>query len=328
MYQKLLVILKPDCVERGLADEVILLITERGLRVSNSDTRVLERSELLSLYEEVREESFFEDLLSYMQEGPSRILVVEGEHAISELSDLKGRTGSGRGIRGKYAESFIRNLVHSAESPFKASREVRLFFPKEGVEMNSKMLMLGLSGMTECGKSSAGLYFDTIGIKRVKMVKIMERLWHEHPGTFEDVGSFGNYMLKHRPEWFRLAFADMLLKVMAEEKFTACSLESMGDPAMVEYLHARFPGEFFSLYVDATLEKRLEHQIIRENLSTLEEARAILLPKDDFKSNFWHMEDIKPLADYVIDNNGTYEEFIARLNDALSDLGYDLPEGA
>jgi len=328
VYQKLLVILKPDCLQKGLVENVTAQICERGLQVTRSETRLLERSELLALYEEVEGEDFFEELLTYMQEGPSWILVVEGEQAISEMSSLKGRTGSGKGIRGLYAESFIRNLIHSAESPYKAAREVTFFFPEEGAEMNGKIIMLGLSGMTECGKSSAGVYFDSVGVKRVKMVKIMERIWRENPGDFEDVGSFGDYMLKHRPEWYRLAFADMLLKVMAEEGFTACSLESMGDPAMVEYLHARFPGEFFSLYIDADLEKRLDHQMIREDLTDREKAKSILLPKDDFKSNFWHMEEIKPIADFVIDNNGTYDEFIAQLDNVLAELDYVVPEGA
>ena len=310
--QKVLVILKPDCVERGLELEVLKILNSAGLHVLKQELRRLEREEILKLYEEYSRSDTFHVLVSYMLSGPCLIILLSGSNAVRTVSSLKGRTGSGKGIRGKYAENFIKNVIHSAETELKTSREILMFFKTEEINMPKNKVIFGLSGMTECGKSTAGIYFDSHHVMRLKIVKLLElvRLEQDH-GVSTQV--FVDNAIKDRPDWLRLVFADKLLEEMNRLGIRYCSLESMGDPEMVTYLRARFPGEFFSLYIDATLEQRLKLQMIRKGLTDLEEAKRILTPKDEFKANFWHMPDIKPIADVIIDNNGTLQSFEAQL---------------
>ena len=248
------------------------------------------------------------------------ILLLSGLDAVSVMTKLKGRTGSGKGIRGMYAENFIQNIIHSPETALKASREISIFFPSEVISMQENKVIFGLSGMTECGKSTAGIYFDAHGVKRLKIIQILDLVRQENdPGN--DTITFINAALKDRGEWLRLAFADKLLEEMHRLGIRYCSLESMGDPEMVRYLRSRFPGEFFSVFIDASLEERLKHQMVRENLTDIDEAKKILLPKDEFKVSFWKMPDIKTIADVVVDNNGTLKTFKERLNALLVEHG-------
>lgn len=318
--QKVLVILKPDCMERKLDGEILATLKQSGFRVLRQELRILKEREVMSLYQEHSLTDTFQDLVSYMLSGPSMILLLSGHNAVATMVRLKGRTGSGRGIRGKYAENFIRNIVHSAETEFKTGREISLFFKSEEITMQGNKVIFGLSGMTECGKSTAGMFFDDHGVKRLKIVKILDLVrLDQNPDA--DTETFVNDAIRDNPEWLRQAFADKLLEEMDRLGIRYCSLESMGDPEMVHYLRSRFPGEFFSIYIDASLEKRLEHQMIRKNISDIEKAKLILVPKDEFKVSFWKMPEIKDIADIVIDNNGTLETFEAQLGSLLSKHG-------
>lgn len=303
-----MVILKPDCIERGLESEVLRIIEDSGLQILRKEYRRLEEEEVLRLYEEFSQSDTFHLLISYMLSGPCLILLIFGSNAVRKVSDLKGRTGSGKGIRGKYAESFIRNIIHSAETELKTCREILMFFKAEEVNMHKNRVIFGLSGMTECGKSTAGIYFDSHHVKRLKIVKLLDLVRAEQSQE-TSTQVFVDNAIKERPDWLRQAFADKLLEELDRLGVRYCSLESMGDPKMVKYLRARFPAEFFSIFIDATLEQRLKLQMIRKGLTNLEDAKRILVPKDEFKTNFWHMPDIRPIADIIIDNNGTLHDF-------------------
>jgi nucleoside diphosphate kinase/dephospho-CoA kinase len=314
--QKVLVILKPDCIQRGLADKIELILTDAGLTIVRREFRYLTNREVLVLYKEHERIDTYPELVSYMLSGQSVILILSGADAVEKVRHLKGRTGSGKGIRGLYAENFIRNIIHSAETTYKTGKEIKMFFPEEDISMNNKKVMFGLSGMTECGKSTAGEYFNSKGVRRLKIIKVLDLVRAEH-NPEKELNQFVDDAIKNDPNWLRQAFADKLLEEMDRLHIQYCSLESMGDPEMVYYLRARFPSEFFSIYIDASLEKRIEHQMIRKNLTDVEEAKEILVPKDRFKEDFWHMPDIMDIADVVIDNNGTLSEFTSKLDELL-----------
>lgn len=314
----ILVILKPDCLQRQLDKEVVDVLLNGGLKIEKKDLYTMSVDNAKNLYKEHSDSSTFSDLIAYMTEGPSMFLLLSGENAVTKVARLKGRTGSGLGIRGKYAENFIRNIIHSAETEVKTNKEIGIFFPdykKEDIMVKRKVIF-GLSGMTECGKSTAGVYFDQHEVKRLKIVNLMECIRQNEGSKFNSVNDFVDEMHKQNPKWLRMAFADMLLKKMDEMNIKSCSLESMGDPEMVKYLKERFQEEFVSIYIDATMENRIQYQIIRKNLkeSEIEEAKKILLPKDEFKIKFWHMPEIKDIADVIVSNNDSLENFLCRLD--------------
>ena len=314
--QKVLVILKPDCLERQLEDLVLSRIEAVDLKILHQERRFLSENEIRQIYEEYSQSDTFQALVSYMLSGQCLILLLEGPDAVRLVNQLKGRTGSGKGIRGELAENYIRNIMHSAETEFKTSKEIRIFFKEAQIIMQPNKVILGLSGMSECGKSSAGLYFDARGVKRLKIAQILDLVRIEHDSGCS-LKEFVDRAIRDKPDWLRMAFADKLLDEMDRLGIRCCSLESMGDPEMVRYLRSRFPGEFFSVYIDAAQDKRLEHQMIREGLSDVEAAKSILIPKDEFKVKFWRMPDIMAIADVVVDNNGTLEGFQQQLEAIL-----------
>lgn len=316
--QKVLVILKPDCVARGLTDTLITDFKQSGLKILVQNLRLLTVTEINSLYEEHRCDDTFPSLVEYMLEGPCVLLVLSGANAVVSLNKMKGRTGSGRGIRGKYAQDFIRNIVHVSETAYKTKREILIFFPEEDVSMNSQKLIIGLSGMTESGKSTAGKFFDTRGVKRLKIAEVLDKVRLEHSPN-ETTNEFVDRILQTDPVWLRLALGDKLLEEMERMGIQRCSLESMGDPETVRYLQKRFPGEFISVYIDATLENRLRYQMIRLETNDEDLARRTLIPKDKFKESFWRMPAIKEIADVVVDNNGTLDGLLSQLENILVD---------
>ena len=70
----------------------------------------------------------------YITEGLSVVAVVGGENAIESVRVVMGPTdpleATPGSIRGAYATSVTRNLVHGSDSEEGAAREIALFFPE------------------------------------------------------------------------------------------------------------------------------------------------------------------------------------------------------
>ena len=67
-----------------------------------------------------------------MTSGPSLAMIVEGENVIKGMRLLMGPTKFGDAqpgtIRGDYATSNARNLIHGSDSPENAEIEIKRFF--------------------------------------------------------------------------------------------------------------------------------------------------------------------------------------------------------
>jgi len=130
-----LIILKPDCVERGLVGEVLARIERRGLRFGALERRVLPRALVEEHYAEHRGKPFYEGLVEYLTRGPVVVGVVEGSDDVVEIvratmgatDPVKAAPGT---LRGDLAVFIGENLIHGSDSPASAAREIRLFFPE------------------------------------------------------------------------------------------------------------------------------------------------------------------------------------------------------
>ncbi|PYC77070.1 nucleoside-diphosphate kinase [Streptomyces tateyamensis] len=134
MTQRTLVLLKPDAVRRGLAGEIISRIERKaGWQLAAVELRTFDRATLEQHYGEHVGKPFYEPLLTFMGEGPSIALIVEGENVIPGVRALAGATDpleAGPGtIRGDYATITRENLIHASDSPESAEREIKIFFP-------------------------------------------------------------------------------------------------------------------------------------------------------------------------------------------------------
>lgn len=131
--ERTLVIVKPDGVARGLVGEILSRVERKGYKVEKLRGMVIDRELAARHYAEHEGKPFYEDLLSYITEGLSVVAVIRGENAIESIRVIMGATdplkATPGSIRGAYATSVTRNLVHGSDSAESAAREIELFFP-------------------------------------------------------------------------------------------------------------------------------------------------------------------------------------------------------
>lgn len=134
--ERTLLIIKPDGVARGLVGEVLVRIERKGYRIEQVKSLTMDKDTAETHYAEHRGEPFYENLIGYITEGPLVVAIVSGENSIENLRKIMGATdplnATAGSIRGAYATSVTRNLVHGSDSPESAAREIALFFPDTG----------------------------------------------------------------------------------------------------------------------------------------------------------------------------------------------------
>lgn len=130
-----LIILKPDCLERRLAGEVLARLERRGLSFAALERRVLARATVEEHYREHQGKPFYDGLVEFLTRGPVIVGIVEGPDEVVEIvratmgatDPVQAAPGT---IRGDLAVSIGENLIHGSDSPRSAEREIRLFFPE------------------------------------------------------------------------------------------------------------------------------------------------------------------------------------------------------
>jgi nucleoside-diphosphate kinase len=131
-----LILVKPDAFERGLTGEIISRFENKGLRIVDIRGMMVERELAERHYDEHREKPFFEDLVQFITSGPLVAFVLEGHEAVTAARQVIGATNpleaAPGSIRGDFALEVQTNLVHGADSPESAEREIALFFPEIG----------------------------------------------------------------------------------------------------------------------------------------------------------------------------------------------------
>ncbi|MBQ1289384.1 MAG: nucleoside-diphosphate kinase [Erysipelotrichaceae bacterium] len=132
MNERTYIMLKPDCVQRGLIGEVIARIERRGYRIADMKMINLSEAVLREHYAHIADKPFFPETLKYMTSGPVVAMIVEGENAIEGMRLLMGPTRFGAAqpgtIRGDYATSTTYNIIHGSDAPETAEAEIKRFF--------------------------------------------------------------------------------------------------------------------------------------------------------------------------------------------------------
>jgi nucleoside-diphosphate kinase len=130
--ERTFVMVKPDGVQRGLVGEVLGRYEDRGLKVAALAVRDLDRATAEEHYAEHEDRPFFDDLCDYITSSPVICAVVEGPDAIEAVREVNGATdpleANPGTIRGDYAIDVGRNVVHGADSPRSAKREIGIHF--------------------------------------------------------------------------------------------------------------------------------------------------------------------------------------------------------
>jgi len=135
-FQRTLILLKPDAVQRRLVGEILARFERKGLNIVA--LKLMRVSEDLARrhYAVHKGKDFYEPLVRFITSSPIVAAVLEGEEAIATARKLVGST-FGRSadpgtIRGDFGISKRFNLIHGSDSPQTAEFEIPLYFtPQE-----------------------------------------------------------------------------------------------------------------------------------------------------------------------------------------------------
>ena len=130
--EKTYVMLKPDCVKRGLMGEVISRIERKGYKIVDAKMMNLDEAILKEHYLHMADKPFFPEIVEFMTSGPVLGMIVEGENAVQGMRIIMGATkfeeAAAGTIRGDYAHSTRENLIHGSDSVENAEIEIKRFF--------------------------------------------------------------------------------------------------------------------------------------------------------------------------------------------------------
>ncbi|MCF7918268.1 nucleoside-diphosphate kinase [Candidatus Gracilibacteria bacterium] len=130
--EKSLVLVKPDAIQRGLLGNILNRYEQKGLKIVGMKMIRLDDALLREHYAHVADQPFFDELSRFMSSSPVVALVLEGPNAVELVRIVCGIKPTDMGsIRGDFALSVQRNIVHSSDSPANAKKEVMRFFKEE-----------------------------------------------------------------------------------------------------------------------------------------------------------------------------------------------------
>lgn len=126
------IMLKPDCIKRGLMGEVISRIERKGYKIEDAKMMHLNEAILREHYAHIADRPFFPEIVEYMTSGPVLGMIVKGENAVKGMRILMGATkfeeAQAGTIRGDYAFCTSENIIHGSDSPENAEIEINRFF--------------------------------------------------------------------------------------------------------------------------------------------------------------------------------------------------------
>ena len=135
MHERTLVILKPDCIQRGITGEILSRFEKKGLKFIAMKMIMISKEKAEYHYAEHKDKPFFNELVDFIISSPCVVLVLEAENAIRVARKLAGATkveeAAPGTIRGDYVIHIASNVVHTSDSPESAEREINNFFTAE-----------------------------------------------------------------------------------------------------------------------------------------------------------------------------------------------------
>lgn len=141
IYEKTIVIVKPDGVQRGLVGEVLKRLEMKGLKLVGLKMSYLSEATLREHYAHHVEKPFYPGLEAFMKSSPVAIICVEGKDASGAVRTIVGVTNAGKAdggtLRGDLAMGMC-NVVHCSDSADSAKDEVVRFFKDEEIFDYSK----------------------------------------------------------------------------------------------------------------------------------------------------------------------------------------------
>jgi nucleoside-diphosphate kinase len=127
-----LILVKPDAFARGLTGEIITRFERKGLKLAALKLMTVDVETASRHYADHVGKPFFEGLMAFITSGPIVAMIVEGTNAVEAGRQIIGATDPLQAapgtIRADLATQVRYNLVHGADSPESAEREIEIYF--------------------------------------------------------------------------------------------------------------------------------------------------------------------------------------------------------
>ncbi len=143
MRESVLVLVKPDGVQKSVVGEVVNQFMASGLKLVGLKIVQVGRKLAQEHYGHLRDKFFFKQIVSYLMGdlhgGSATVaMVFMGKDSVKKCRAIAGATNpeeaDPRSIRGKYGrvttKGVYENLVHVSSEPKEARREINLWFKK------------------------------------------------------------------------------------------------------------------------------------------------------------------------------------------------------
>lgn len=142
--EKTFLMVKPDGVQRNIIGEIVSRFEKKGYHLVGAKLMQIPQELAEEHYGEHKERPFFGELVEFITSGPVFAMVWEGENVISTARLMMGATNpkeSAPGtIRGDFAVTVGKNIIHGSDSPESATREIGLFFKEEELVSYEKVI--------------------------------------------------------------------------------------------------------------------------------------------------------------------------------------------
>jgi len=143
--EKTVVMIKPDGIQKNLVGEITRRIEQEGLMIVFSKTVKLTEKQVCELYKDSLEKfpQIKKEMVEYMTEAPSILMIVEGDGAIQKMRKIRGLTNPAKSPVGSVRRDFAgdydtdeltpkgkvtKNIMHSSGTKEEADFETKLFF--------------------------------------------------------------------------------------------------------------------------------------------------------------------------------------------------------
>ena len=146
MTQQTLVLIKPDGLKKSLTGNILTRLSETKLEIVAAKITRVSRELAMEHYRHMKDKSFFEELIKYLQgelhdRKKVMAMVYWGEDAIQKIRQLTGATNPEEAdsvsIRGQYGrittKGLYENVVHTSTNEQEAEREIKLWFKPDDI---------------------------------------------------------------------------------------------------------------------------------------------------------------------------------------------------
>ncbi len=146
MRESVLVLIKPDGVQKAIVGEVVSQLMASELKLVAMKLVQVKRKQAESHYGHLRDKFFFKQIVSYLMGelhgGSATVaMVFMGKSSVKKCRAIAGATNpeeaDPRSIRGKYGrvttKGVYENLVHVSSEAKEARREIALWFKKNEI---------------------------------------------------------------------------------------------------------------------------------------------------------------------------------------------------